>query len=742
MRLENSTAIIRSLARGRSVLLATSAMAFVWAAPSAAHATDDQARPAVSAHVAAAEGSERESGSSGEIIVTAQKREQRLVDVPLSVVVLSGQDINDAGIHTLADLATQVPGLVVAETIGRQTTNPVLRGVGASVFGAPTVQVLLDGFSLGNSRTVMNTEIVDLERVEVLKGPQPTFYGRNTLGGVINYITRKPGNEFKATVGGEAATNDSYRLSASVEGPIVKDVLALQIGGIQRYYGGDLRNLYNNRSDVNGERDSAVRARLRFTPTSRLEANLTLNYIDTHDDCGDCSKTPSGFDVNNLQSYRNIGLGLYDFNDTSRTINMDTLGFYNRTEKTGLLNLEYDFGGVTLTSLTGASEQQYVLRIDIDRQPIVAAPVLGAYATLSNTFKGWSQELRLASKGDGRLTWFLGGYLLDTRSQGKTDYAARPPAALGAPVYAINRAIFGHAEFKITDHLSVAGGVRYDYDKRHFTSATTGRRYEQKAGVVLPTGSIRFNPFDALHLYATASRGSHSGGYNTSAATPVGKEQYDDEYVTNYEIGAKGVIGHGFLSYEAAIFQMDWTSQQISVPIGVGSYTDNVGESRIKGAELSVSVQPKEGLSVNAALSVLDGQFLRYNDPITTTNLGVNSDLSGNSLIYTPKFSASLGGQYVFALGTGDWDVRLRGDLSVVSARYGDPTNLIRLNGYELANFYAGVQNKRYEIGLFVNNAFDKGYIAGAYASSNSPFPPLLKLGMPRIAGIRARARF
>ncbi len=688
--------------------------------------------------------SEAEEPTGTEIIVTAQKREQRLLDVPLSLSAIGSKELAEAGITGVQDLATSTPGLVFSESIGRQTTNAIIRGISPQGFSDPTVQVLVDGFTLGFNRSGNNAQIFDLERVEILRGPQPTLYGRNALGGIINYVTRKPGNDFEGFVRGEVGSYGNYRASGSIGGPIVTDILAAQVGASYRKSGGYLDNLFDGRNNINDERDIDLRGHLRFTPSDPLEINFTINHSDTDDDCGDCAVAPVGFNVNNPQDFRNIGLGLIDFNTFPLAVNQNFPGYFQRKETTGVLNATYDFGGVSLTSITGAARQNTDLRADTNRLPTLSTSSLGSmFFNVKIKNEGWSEELRLASDDSGRLIWLLGGYFYKNRRESNT-------LSNGVGIFArntvrvTNLAAFANLEYKLTDQLSVIGGLRYDHEKRSLENPVIGSFFERKAGEWLPSATVSFKPTEDIHLYATYTRGYHSGGTNDPAFAPANRINYEPEFLTNYEIGMKGRVADGLVSYSVAAFLMNWTNQQINRPSPINpvrSYIENAGKSRIKGVEGSVQANLVDGLTLNAAISVLDAKFVDYLDPNSALVFGISPDLSGNDLSFAPDLTVSGGAQYVFPLNDGGWDVRLRADASHVGERSFNVTNLLIADAYTVVNLYAGVQNEQFQIGLFADNAFDERYLTGGSISS-SVFPPLLTVGKPRIYGVRSEFRF
>ncbi|MGH8597399.1 MAG: TonB-dependent receptor [Gammaproteobacteria bacterium] len=450
-----------------------------------------------------------------------------------------------------------------------------------------------------------------------------------------------------------------------------------------------------------------------------------------------------GFDVTKPQSFRDIGLGLIDFNNFDLTVNQNFPGYFKRKETTGVLNITYDFGGVTLTSITGGARQFTDLRADTDRQPTLSTSSLGSkFFNVQINNKGWSEELRLASDDTGRLIWLIGGYAYQNNRRSKT-LSNGVGLFSENTVRVTNLAAFANLEYKITDEISVIGGLRYDWEKKSLKNPVIGSFFERKAGEWLPSATLSFKPTDDLHLYATYTRGYHSGGTNDPAFAPVSRINYESEFLTNYEVGMKGKLADGRMTYSLAAFMMDWTNQQIQRPSPVNpvrSYIENAGKSRIKGIEASVTLTPTRGLDVNASISLLDAKFVDYLDPSSALVFGIDPDLSGNKLSYAPDVSVSAGAQYVFPVSQ-NWDVRLRGDVNMVSDRSFNVTNLLIADGYAVVNLYAGVQNKQFQLGLFANNAFDQRYLTGGSISS-SVFPPLLTVGKPRVFGVRGEVRF
>ncbi|WP_040481426.1 TonB-dependent receptor [Luminiphilus syltensis] len=676
-----------------------------------------------------------------EIVVTAQKREQRLQDVPLSLSAITSQTLEDSGLSGIQDLAQMTPGLIFQETIGRQTTAPSIRGIAPGGFSDPTVAVMIDGYTSGFQRSGNNASLVELERVEILRGPQATLYGRNAIGGVINYITKKPDEEFRGDLRAEAGSYDTYLLQGSVSGPLMEDKL---FGGIALGYresGGFLDNEFTGESNVNDEEDVNARVSLRFVPTDRLEVNFTADYNEADDAYGDPSYVyPNQYLTGSPPSLLDVGAGLVDFNDIDRRVDQVPAGQgFVREEATFVLNVTYDLGWATLTSITGTSDQETSIISPFTREPSSAFDF-----DVQWDIESWSEELRLASQGDGPLQWMVGAYIFDNQRERSLflDFGDANWALFQQSIDEVeNLAVFGNVDYAISEKWSIAAGLRYDQEDRKLTDLLLNREGESSIEEWLPSLSLSYRPSDDIHVYGTVSRGYHAGGPNELGSVAAGApESYDPEYLTNYEVGIKGQLPDAAFSYEVALFFMDWEEQQVFTAFDTfNRFIINAGQSEVYGIELFGRWNPVEGLELTGALSWLDTEYTEFFNPIDTAPFGIDPDLAGNRLPYAADLSASASAQYTRPLSNG-WDLRLRADMSYVGDRAFDATNLFVADEYFTTNLYAGIQNERFELGAYARNVTDEEFLNGGFVPSPG-FPPLATLGDPRIVGLRLRVR-
>ena len=678
------------------------------------------------------------SGDAGDIVVTAQKSgAQSLLDVPLSISAIDSSTLANAGVQDLADIAKLSPGLQLTETFGRSGNYLAIRGVSGSVTGTPTVQVFEDGFTTGLASNI-NGALVDLERVEILKGPQATLYGANAIGGVINYITKKPGPKTEAGLRLSYGELDELNLSGNVSGQAFENVFA---GFAASYHRRDgfLDNIATGKADVNDQEDLSVRGALRITPGDATTIDFTASYSWTADGCGDCSYIPTDFPLPAAPGDTSLRDGLVDVNSYDRVIDQNYDNRLRRWTDTQVLNIEHDFGGVTLTSITGRGRIHSIIEFDLGRAatrvPALSLPVLS-----DKYDESISQEVRLASDGAGGLRWVIGGYA----SRIDTDSSAFLGGALINQTLSktTNYAAFANVEFPITDSFTLGGGLRYDYQKVSGENVLFAIDGAFKSEELLPriTAEYRFGDSGIL-AYATASKGYKSGGVNIGTPDPTVPAAYAPEYLWNYEAGFKGRLFDRRLSFTLAAFRMNWTDRQVQLldSSGLFTYQANLGKAHINGAELAIDVNAGGGFSIAASGTYMDAKVDRYIDLSGLSDFYViDRDLRGNRLPSAPKFSFTVSPEFETPL-SGDWRLRARADVSYTGALYFDAQNLLRQDARTLVNTFLSVERDHFEVGLFARNLFDKRYHTSGNLSTLGPF---MTTAAPRVIGVKAAVRY
>jgi len=590
------------------------------------------------------------------IVVTAQKREQRLIDVPMAVAVLGGEDLEQRGIDTVQDLSFAVPGLTMRED-GPGSYTIFLRGLANQSGSGALVSMYLDEAPLSLSGYDQLSPVpLDFARVEVLKGPQGTLYGQGSAGGTIRFVTNDPdASRFEGKIEGEvfdvASGEIGTKLSGVLNFPLVQDQLALRIAGAYEQGGGWIDQPEAGIKNGNGTELINVRAKLLWTPSDsfRAEGMVQIHRADT--------KLGMGYE----EPDRTVDVGP----DRSKVMIPKEFDFdiYN-------LELRYDMGFAELVSATTYIEHSH-------QYPFTYIPRPGnySYGIVEGNDDRWadadqfSQELRLTSSG-GPFEWTLGAFY--SKGDGKFladyEYAYAPDGDLyegGGVLYdnlyyfskssSKSYSLFADASYKLFDRLTIGAGIRYFKDKRTSLieyAPGTGAEQRAKFDSVDPRVYVSYQYSDNGSIYANVAKGFRSGGFNAAPFAP-----YDPEKVYTYEIGTKGMTSDGAFSYDIAAFftkYKDMVRRRLVIVEGQYlSESSNIGEVEVKGIELGAAVRPTTGLTFTASAAYLDSE-------IVATAATDQVNIAGDRTDYTPKFSITLGANYEF-----DWAADVPGFVRV-----------------------------------------------------------------------------
>lgn len=661
-----------------------------------------------------------------EVVVTATRRSESLQSVPLSITAIGADEIHQTGSVRFNDLSYSVPNVAILENSGAPSfTNVSIRGVNGRA------GIYVDDVPIGES-SGFNTYLIDVDRVEVLRGPQGTLFGNNTLAGTIHTLTRKPGKTFEAEGLLSAGDYGQVNVAGMVSGPLISDKLAGSIAATYRDRDGFAKIRGGGRG--NDDNGFGARAKLRFTPNERLDVVLSVDtdytnvspyyYKLTHQLTAGAGPVALDPDIHN-----DIVEGGPQTNKSSRRI-------YG-----GSLNATYDLGGLTLTSVTASRRTKYALSRDGDYSALDRL-----YLSLNSTFQQTSQEFRIASPDKGRFTWIAGAFYFWTKSKvgGQTlvgpDYDAGGVTvgqlqALGlAPKpYIIpsaastntdtSYALYGSGAYEITPQLKLRGGLRYTREKIE-TKIIPAQSFSTTDDNLSPSLSLTYQPADDINLYGTVSQGWYRGGFNTQPTIVIGERAFKPEKLTNYELGVKSYWFDRRLLANAAVFYMDYSNLQRSQSFLINgaqvSTTTNAASTTIKGFEIELQARPIPGLSLTARSGYQDAKYDSYANAPTFTATGPQIlNLSGTALPFAPKYSASLIGRYEWPIVSGlrAWvggDVGYKsryqlnsGPLSIVPFFVVEDSTLVNLNlGVE-------TEDGRWSLGLYGRNITDERYKTG-----------------------------
>ena len=601
-----------------------------------------------------------------EIVVTAQKREQNLQEVPVAVDAFSGGELSDSGLVQPLELAAMTPNLSTKNAVGNTAPIFALRGIGLNDFatnGTQPVGVYLDEVYLVNN-SQLSFQMMDLERVEVLKGPQGTLYGRNTTAGAVNFITNKPTPKFDARVSLTGGEWQLFGAEAYVNGALT-DTLS---GRFSMAGERQLKGFFVN--DVTGEnwgqsRRANWRGQLLWDyGRTHVLANLH-GGVDKSDDWyykwvaeAVPGQTLVSTQLAALAAQQNPNI-FHDSHTFSPQPYIDNLS-------NGLaVALDHDYGPATLKSITAIEDLEYARTEDYG-----SLPLPNGWNYYPGHLLQYSQELRLTSNGEQAWNWIVGAFVGHDRLRENDLYNE-----LFNPVYSTyifnenylqnttSAALFSHNEIRLTDALRLTLGMRYTDEQKHYTGGTIALGGDHSSNPFFPNGSVcmptclvdtvlRYHEptgkvgldyrFDNVMLYSSYSRGYKSGGVTGFYVTDVGaKAPYNPEFINAYEVGFKSSWAGNKLRLNGALFYYDYKDLQAFgvLPNAQGALEFrifNIAKSRVDGLELESSWLPFAGFKWDLGLGLLDSKVLESNIQ-TIAPSGAFVGIVGNRLGNAPN---------------------------------------------------------------------------------------------------------
>jgi iron complex outermembrane receptor protein len=731
-------------------------------------------------HAQAQTTDERAPDTLEDIVVTAQKRSENIQDVPIAITALTSATLRDKGVSNVQDLTGIAPGLQIRNADSSANAKIFIRGVGSSDFNPTSpgaVGIYVDGVYIGSPLAQMGS-FFDLERIEVLRGPQGTLYGRNTTGGAINVITKQPSSTFKGDASIEYGNYNSVTLNAGVGGPIIQDKLAFRIAGQYIRDDGATFNRFTG-DHVNNANRWAGRFSLLYTPTSDLE--ILAQVHGGKNNGGARQGQVRGLFPNTPGATGPDGLCLPAFYNTPQctdilgyvdTDNNPYAGSYNLQGKSELrlfgasVRATWDIGSVSLVSISAYDSLHHNLHEDTDGSPNQGLEI--NYRADQNQF---TQELRLQSNGDGPLKWVAGLYYLHENLKPSSELdilrMLRPlfitpdnPTGVSIPNTVFlagfpytqktnGYAAFGQVDYKITDRLTGTIGLRWSRDSKDFDYTSVIERsiilfrYQDSKNFSSLSGrlGLQYALSDDARIYASYNRGYKSGGFFGGYTTdPANLAPYADEKVNAYEIGLKTELFDHHVRFNVAAFLYDYKNLQVYSIVdrgGVSAQTlDNASNAKMYGGEAEIVASPLHGLDISLGASVLKANYKNYQS--------FGEDLSGNRLPASPKFTFNGTVHYETDLPFGG-GLETTLDATYRTSVYFEPHNLDRLKGDALwlVNGRIGWKNKSGQlgVGLWVRNLFDKTYVldAGSVETYGSDG---ISIGTPRTFGVYVRHSF
>jgi iron complex outermembrane receptor protein len=694
---------------------------------------------AIPAAAAQTEGADGAAGEAVEVLlVTAERREAGAGDVPISLSVSSGEMLDASGTESSYDLQLRVPGLVfsTSSVLGQ----PYLRGVGSDLISTgadASLGTFVDGVYQSRAVGALQ-DFYDVERVEVLRGPQGTLFGRNTTAGAVRIFTRKPEPDFSVESDLLYGNFDKLRWRGSVNVPISDQVIT-RLSALHTQRDGFTDNSFLGK-DLDGEGRSAVRGQLLFEPNNRASLLLRGDYTHERSTRGLAPKVSEP-----LASSPAVGAGALIpagprdvLNDTSNSASVDLWGVS--------VEGDLEFDGFAFESLTAFRRSEYAQRLDSDATELPFAVV--SPDEVSNTF---SQELQLTSTHDGRVQWLGGVFYLHEDAEQDVDLnalAAGVRDRTGADLETNSVGVFGEASVQFWDAFRASAGLRYSYEHRSqdFHETVNGAPvadFDQTADwdAWSPRFTVEYAVRDDALLYASISRGFKSGGFNSSVAQA---QPFDPEFMWAYEAGLKLRALAGRARLDLAGFYYDYKDIQLAIPRGLPfPEVVNAGHADIWGLEVQGQLVPVEALELEASLAYLDATFSDLT-AIDANNPGSDPDRSGNRMPRAPEFSAFVAAQYrapVHRFGTLTPRVEYRYQSEIFFNLFED--DYVRQAGYGIWNLRLTYESRGRccFVAGFARNLGDKLY-AQNVIRADPAFGTLAFWGAPRTYGFQIGGRY
>lgn len=717
----------------------------------------------------AAEGALAQNLAIEEITVTSRKREENLQSMPLTVTALTGDDIYERGVDNLLDLSDFTPGFYT-ETVAGRSANPYFRGlvVNTGQVDRQNSSVFVDGhYVLGTAATFGFNNI---ERVEVLKGPQSALFGRATFGGAVNYITKTPTNEFQADVDIDISEHNRYDAAVTVSGPLFgSDKVKALVSARYFEFGGEWTNTAQGENGVTvGEEETkAISTKLVWDPTEQLSVTLSAAYSE--DDDGPPATTSLPAELDNCLFYNTtIPLGyicgkLPEF-DTVKQNNQRVSERFGiaagrvQISKRYTAEVDYVTSNDWALELRGSSNSQSVETI-VDASyddSLGLSNGLGGTGGLvfgttglveanrsTDEFQDKSAQFKVTSPASDTINAFAGVsyYEHDILNRNLRLTAGRPFGQVGSSRHIDNYSVFGSVTYNVNEQFAIGFDARYQQDNvRESTDefepqvaadVPTNSSNEGIAAFAFDTASFKrflprlildYKPNDDVTLYGVISRGNKPGFFNNAAvAANLGvAPEVLEESAWNYELGAKTLWMDGRLLLNVAAYYIDWTNQQIRQTFLDAQGQDstistNAGETEVYGVELESTFVATENLTFSGSVAYAAPEFKVFDEPTFAPQLGVGADLAGNEPYRYPDWQIQIGADFNQPDVLNDWDYFARADMNMTGKRWSEIYNLSYIGWEYKLNLRMGLEDDNWRLTAYVNNVLDDRSLAGSF---------------------------
>lgn len=687
---------------------------------------------------------EEATGQLDEVVVTAEKKEESLQKIPVSITALSSKQVNDFRLWNTKDLTAIVPNLYSGNS-GDERNVISIRGITTTSYD-PAVATYIDGVNQFSLDTYIAT-LFDVERIEVLRGPQGTLYGRNAMGGVINIITKQPSNTTSAFAEINIGNYSQQRYIIGFRAPLIKDKLFFEMAGVYNKRNGFYTNtFYNNSYDK--LQAFTGNYYLKYLPAANWSFTLNVKHQDNRNNGAfPLSGTVEDAFASPFKIQQNATAKMIDNTlNTSLSINHSSS----------------DFNFTALTAWQN-NHRYYNAPLDGDFSSLDAITIINDYGDEWNKVKVFTQELRFNSPANNAaaLKWTAGSYFFHQYIPNKqATHFGRDAAAFGAPENVASLttgkgknngiAFYGQLSYSLTKKLDVIAGLRYDYENKKLevkgefipdglegfvTTPDTSAKAHFNA--VSPKLGLNYTATVNSNVFITYSRGYRTGGLTQLSSDPSQPPlyPYKPEYSNNIEAGIKNNFYHHRFQLNITTFYTHISNAQVPTLIlpDAVTVTKNTGKLNSRGVEFELSATPAKGLQLGYSFGYTDAVY----KSLKVSQNGAAADLNGKQQIFTPAITSMLAAQYAYTINQKkQFRIIVRGEWSYLGKEYFDLANTIKQSPYSLVNTRIGFSTKYIEIFFWERNSGNKKYIAYAYDFG------AVHLGDPKTYGLTIRGSF
>lgn len=683
-----------------------------------------------------------------EIIVTARKKTENMQDVPVAVSAFSGIELQNAGIDSFDQVLSNIPNASQSGGIAGSLQGLVsIRGISTLVrfVGLETgVGFYVDGVYTGRPEN-FNQDLIDIERVEVLRGPQGAVFGKNTIAGAINIITKNPSDDFSATLEAQYGNYDHMRLRGNVSGPIVPGKLAASVSAGYVKRDGYVKNISGG-PDLETADMATFRGKLRFTPSETAEFILSADGLI---DRGE----PVFFEVTDAAFLDDPSEA------TPFTVNQDQPNFLDRDIFGLSLTSNIDVGDGEWTTVLGYRDSSFDAGLDDDK-----LPVRYFVDFFSSDVSFFSAETRYSASIGENISYLIGAYYFNQNADNISNFALgdfltgapgiEPPIDLTSSVDTDSFAFFFNTDIAISDQLTLEVGGRYVSEKKDATHiqedftgifGSTDFAASRRDSDFAPTVSLSYSVSDDVTAYARYAEGFKSAGFNTDfIVAGASNLEVDPELAKSYEIGLKSDLLDRRLRFNIAGFYTEYDNLQLSQIVGGGVSLNNASKAEIYGIEIETKAAVNEYLDLHGSLGYLDATYDDFPGcpvPGAATE-AVKENCADNFLNLAPEWTATLGAQFTYPVT--DWgDFVARADWNYRSEVFFEPQNTARLSGEGrgLLNLRAGIVTEGWELFAWANNITNETYANFADDRSAIFVNTTVAYGAPRTYGLTLRLK-